>query len=293
MGKVAAASDRPGGWPLSPAIQAGSTTGSGFTLAAILVLAAGVRVAAALTVGSTPALHGDEAYYVAAARSLAGGLGHPDSVRGPGFPFLIAGVFRVFGERLIAVRLVQAGISLLMVAAVFDIARRRFGRPAGVSCGLICALEPELVHYTHFLWAEELFTTLLVLTIWALDRFESTTREGWAIAAGLFLGLAIITREIVLPFALLAAGWGWRKSGGDALSRARAALVFGLAVAVCVLPWTARNYARYHRVVLVSTLHWAAIAVGNLLPRDGSLLGRDPEADQFESRYFEIGDELK
>ncbi len=58
--------------------------------------------------GDAPALHGDEAYYVAAARSLAGGLGHPDSVRGPGLSFLIAGVFRVFGESLTAVRLVQA-----------------------------------------------------------------------------------------------------------------------------------------------------------------------------------------
>ncbi len=271
---------------------AGRPPDGGRALAAILVLAAGVRVAAALTVGGATALHGDEAYYVAAGRSLAAGLGYPDSVRGPGLPFLIAAVFRTFGESLTAVRLVQAAISLLVVAAVFDLARRRFDLPAAVAGGLICALAPELVHYTHFLWAETLFTTLLVLAVWALDRFGSTARERWVIGAGLGLGLAALAREMVLPFAALAAGWVFWRAGGDARRRARAALVLVAAVAAVVLPWTARNYARHHRVVLVSTLHWFPMAVGNLPLRDGSLFGRDPE-EQFASRYFGIPDELE
>jgi arylsulfatase A-like enzyme len=260
-------------------------------LAALLLLAAALRVAAVFTVGDVPSLHGDETYYVEAGRAVARGLGYPDSVRPPGWPFLVAGVFRVFGESLTAVRLAQVMLSLAVVALVFDVARRRFGARAALGAGLLCAILPELVHYTHFLWSETLFTTLLVLCIWALDRFETAPHARWAALAGAALGLAALTREMILPFALLAAAWVASVRAGPAARRLQGAALLLAACALVVLPWTIRNYARHRQVVVVSTIRWFPMVVGNLLPPDGSILGRDPE-QQFAARYFSIPDEL-
>jgi arylsulfatase A-like enzyme/4-amino-4-deoxy-L-arabinose transferase-like glycosyltransferase len=261
-------------------------------LAALLLLAAALRVAAALTVGDVPALHGDETYYVEAGRAVARGLGYPDSVRPPGWPFLVAAVFRIFGESLTALRLVQVAVSLVAVALVYDVARRRYGPRAALVAGLFCAVLPELVHYTHFLWSETLFTTLLVLAIWALDRFEGAPRARWALVAGAALGLAALTREMILPFAPLAAAWVAAVAPGPAARKARCAALLLAACALVVLPWTVRNYGRHGQLVVVSTIRWFPMVVGNLLPADGSILGRDPE-QQFAARYFAIPDELE
>jgi arylsulfatase A-like enzyme/4-amino-4-deoxy-L-arabinose transferase-like glycosyltransferase len=263
----------------------------GLVLAAVLLLAAALRVAAVLTIGDAPALHGDETYYVDAGRAIARGEGHPGSVRPPGFPFLIAGVFRAFGESLTAVRLAQVVLSLAVVAAVFDLGRRRFGWRAGVAAAILCAVLPELVHYTHFLWSETLFTTLLVAALWALDRFETSRDLRWVAVAGAALGLAALTREMILPFVPLAAAWVAVVAARPFARQAKAAGLLLAACAVVVLPWTARNYRRHGRVVPVATLRWFPMVVGNTLPADGSLLGRDPE-QQFAARYFSVPDEL-
>ena len=175
---------------------------------------------------------------------------------------------------------------------MFDVGRRRFSPRAGLAAAAIAAVLPELVHYTHFLWSETLFTTLMLCALWALDRFEWAPRPGWAALAGVFLGLAGLTREMILPFAVVAAAWTAWVAGGAARRRAVSAVLLLAACAAVVLPWTARNYARHGRVVLVSTIRWFPVASGNLLPADGSWLGRDPE-QQFATRYFSIPDELE
>lgn len=252
----------------------------------------GARLMVLAGVGEPPDLHGDEVDYVHAARSLLGGEGYPGSARPPGWPFLLSLVWRVFGPTLTAGRITQLLLSLLVALLICDWARRAYGPRAGLLSGLLCALHPTLASYGLFFWAEPLFAALLVLAFWSLYRFLETEQVRWVCLSGGALGLAALTRELVLYFVPLALLWLWRRRAGGPHAPARwlaPALLAG-GVLLTVLPWSARNTARQGQVVLVSTIRWLPVALGNLLPEDGSLLSPASDEDLVH-RYLAIPDE--
>ena len=227
-----------------------------------------------------------------AARSLERGDGYPGSMRPPGFPFFAAVVFRTTTESLLALRVAQIALSLVGMWFFFDLLRRRFGaRPALISSAIV-AFHPTLIHYTHFLWAENLVTTLLLAALWALDRWDASARQTWIVVAGLVLGALTLTREMAVYFVPFVVAWVFgRDPRRSTVDRITDVVVLTVVVAAVVLPWTARNYALHHRFVLVGTLQWFAIATGNLLPESNWIFGRGP-VRPFEIAYFEIHNEL-
>ncbi|MFM8412802.1 MAG: ArnT family glycosyltransferase [Alphaproteobacteria bacterium] len=259
-------------------------------LAIVLAVAAITRIAATLTVGSSPDLHGDEGDYVAAALSLARGRGYPGAVRAPGYPAWLAGVFAVFGESLAAARLAQVPLALAMVAMVFDLVRPRWGARAAAISAAVVALHPTLVSYGHFLWSETLVSTLLVACAWTLDRYSRSGRESWLAACGVATGLLVLSREMFAPLAL--AAWAWSAAGADPATWLRRGALLLLPAALLVLPWTARNHALLGRWVPVSTTRWMPMAQGNLLPADGSWL-RPSNGSDFLVRYRAVPGEVE
>ncbi|MCB1054642.1 MAG: glycosyltransferase family 39 protein, partial [Acidobacteria bacterium] len=250
-------------------------------LVALLLVAAAVRWLAWQPFRDVDTLRGDEAYYVRTARSIAAGEGHPGSFRPPLYPAAMALVLEASGDDLDAVRWAQIGLGLLLVVLVADLARRRFDERAGFVAGLAAAVQPSLVHYSHFLWSELLAATLLAATLWCLARWCQSRAMPWLIAGGLVLGATALTKEIWLYFAVVVAAWIlWSsrtiETRGKAWPPRRAwisALVFVLSAAAVVLPWTVRNTRLQGAPVLISTCRWFPIAVGNLLPEDDWLLG--------------------
>lgn len=263
------------------------------SIVVLFVLAAAVRLWALWAIGNAPELHGDEGYYIRAARSLARGDGYPGSMRPPVYPFFAAVVLRATNDSLQALRVAQIALSLVGLWFFLDLLRRRFGaRPALISSAVV-AFHPTLVHYTHFLWAETVVTTLLLAALWALDRWDATARRTWIVVAGLVLGALILTREMALYFVPLAVAWmlrrDVRRSIGD---RIKDLALLTVVVAAVVLPWTARNYTLHHRFVLVGTLKWFAIAEGNVLPDSNWVFDKAPTRS-FELAYAKIRDEVQ
>ncbi len=238
----------------------------------MLGVALGVRLLAlAPFAAATPVF--DESYYLNVAEGIARGHGHtlgmrpewaPGALRPPLFSFLLAGVLRVFGPSQPVLRAFQIPLSLLTVWLVFRIAARRYGTRGAGAAGLLCALSPSLVHYSHFLWAEHLAALLLTLFFFFVDRFDRGGRRRDLAAAGAALGLAALTKEVWVYFGAVAAAWllwGARPRWRAALPGAAILL---LALALTILPWTLRNQRALGRFVLVSTNQWFPIAMGNL-----------------------------
>jgi 4-amino-4-deoxy-L-arabinose transferase-like glycosyltransferase len=261
------------------------------SLTIVLATALASRIAALFLVGNVPTLHGDEQYYVAAARSIAGGLGYPGSARPPGFPAFLAVALAIGGDHLLAARCAQLAVSLAGVGLVFAIARASFGLRAGLLSGLVAAAHPTLVHYSHFLWAEPLVATLLLAVVWWCDRWSRTQLARFALLAGVALGAAALVRDMLLPFAALVALWMVAAAGVPRRRALVASSLLLVTVAACAAPWMARNARLHGTFVGVATTRWLAIAQGNLLPPwaeitasgSGTAFGRD---------YNAIGDEL-
>jgi len=192
---------------------------------------------------SARVLWGDEKTYVrAAAELLAGDRGWwTEPLWPPLYPQFVAGVVRLGGGSLTAVVLVQSVLLAATAAVLFDLTRRLTGsRAAGVAVAASTLGYPPLAAFSHYLWPEILHLFLFVALLWIL--VARIRRPVWCAFAGVVLGLALLSKSLLLPFApvlVLVAVWG----SSPRRAVRTIALVFGMAV-VTVSPVVVGNALR-------------------------------------------------
>jgi 4-amino-4-deoxy-L-arabinose transferase-like glycosyltransferase len=167
----------------------------------IALIALGLRL---IHLDHTPQV--DELNHVLAARSLlsdgtlsiAGGLPYP---RAWLFTYLVAGLFRAFGESLVVARLPSVVAGTMLALAVFVWVRRAAGRGAAWTAGLLVALAPQALYQSQ----QARFYALQALAFWigAALVYEAEARSvarrhriGLAAAAGLALAFALHLQQI-------------------------------------------------------------------------------------------------
>jgi len=197
----------------------------------------------------------DEAEYQHVARNVLSGHGlqlSPEAiaVRPPGYPVFLAGIYMVLGrESLLAVWLVQAVLSALVVWQVFALAGRVFGSSAGLLAAALVVVDPFQIYFCGRLLNETVFITLLLALIYCILRMQQDWR--WLVAAGVCAGLGCLVKPSIwyltafsFPFLLLAMR-NWRRA---------AMLVIGLVAIqiVVVLPWMLRNQRRLGKLTLTT-----------------------------------------
>ena len=118
-----------------------------YALPLTLLLAFVVRVA--LIVRAPGVLDGDEALVGIQAESIAAGAAHPLPVyfygqhyMGALEAYLAAGVFRLAGPSVVALRMVPLLFALLLVLLTYELARRVVGRQAALVAAILTALAP-------------------------------------------------------------------------------------------------------------------------------------------------------
>ncbi len=160
--------------------------------------------------------------------------------RGPVYPYLVAVLFMLSGGYALGVvQVFQAVLHAATTVVVFRIAGRLYDRRTALRAQLLCALHPILLWYTGRIWIETTHAFMLALAaLTALVLYERVTLRA-ALGAGIALGVASLTKSVVMLFPVLLALLLLRRYGARGLN-------YGLiVVAVCtlvILPWTVRNY---------------------------------------------------
>ena len=161
-------------------------------------------------------------------------------IHGPLYPLFLAGLIRLTGGGMFAIRLVQAVVSMLAVVPFYLILRRYFANrrdrmrflPDVFAAVYVCY--PPLVAMQCEFFAETLLLPLLSAAAWFYAGRPRTTRS--LALCGLFCGLAVSTHplSVFFPVLLIFA----ELFRGRARLRRSAALGLGclLGVFVCVLP---------------------------------------------------------
>ena len=248
------------GWPPRP----------GGAWLAILVAALGVRVAF-VAVLPRAILWADAQEYEAAGRQLyEHGTYGLQALRPPGYPTLIAAVYHLFGENLLALRLVEALLAVVSVALIGLIGTRVFGRRAGLIAGAIAALHPVLAFLPSTQYSES--TLVLVIALGLAATFAALGRGRWwrwLIAGALFGAATLVRANTVGLFPGLALGLAL------ALRRARRgilapALTFGLGLALAIAPWVIRDHHVMGRWFFISTGGGRQLWLGNNPAANGS-----------------------
>lgn len=187
----------------------------------------------------------------------------------PGYEALLGGTFALAGPDALAAKCVQLALSLGLVALVYALGRRAAGRRAGRIAAWLAALDPTFIAYTHYLFSETLFLTLLGAAMLAV-AWDPEGRSGRARGlAGALFGLAGLTRSVALYFLPLWAAWEWLRGRRRRALHATGILAAALAL---VAPWTAWNAVRYRAFQLVdATLVDAAYFAFSEVPMNQDL----------------------
>jgi hypothetical protein len=211
------------------------------------------------------------------ARSIAGGHGYgnpmfvetgPTAWMTPIYPYLLAGVFKLFGiySRTSAVVILgfNSLFSALVCIPVFFIAQRSFGRSVAIVACWMWALWPYSIYIASgFVWETCLSALLLaILFLWTLKLKEQHGRWSW-LGFGMLWGFSALTNASILSLSPFLAGWAlyplWRNRQG--WLKATALVVFGLGIAL--LPWEVRNYCTFHSPIPLRDNFWLEVWVGN------------------------------
>jgi 4-amino-4-deoxy-L-arabinose transferase-like glycosyltransferase len=197
------------------------------------------------------------------ARSIATGQGfsspYPEptgatALMAPVYPYLLAGVFKLFGIYTAASALVILALnnlfSSLTCLPVFLIGRRVFGLRVAARAGWAWALFPYSIALSNlWVWETSLTTLLLSLLLLATLHLERSD-SFWAWTGyALLWGLATLTSPAVLSTLPLLGAWVWLRHWRRGSNCTGRAVVASLIFLFCVTPWLWRNDRTFGRFI--------------------------------------------
>lgn len=258
-------------------------------LVAILAISVMARIAAALYMGNAvevlPGTFDQVSYHALALRVLGG---HGFSFEYPSWPMTAAGaptahwsflytlylaaVYALFGPNPLVARLIQAVIvGVLQPYLAYRLGKHIYGERTGLLAAAFTAIYIYFIYYAATLMTEPFYITAILGALLGLLHLRRATpgRESRvAMVVGVALGIAVLLRQLFLlliPFPLLWLALVWltdrrRLAASEPDDRAvarrapwRAMAIITGVVALMILPFTAYNYARYDRFVLLNT----------------------------------------
>ena len=196
--------------------------------------------------------------------SSIGKKGGPAAFRPPGYPHALAAVYSVTGvadsaSRFAVGRYFSALLGVTTVGLIGLVAWHIWGPLVALVGMALAAVYPPLVTIGSAMLSEPLMITVMFGGVAAMLQHRRSRLLRWALLAGVFAGIAALTRTnggLVIP--ILAAGI-WSRP-----LFSRASLVplatFLATTALVLLPWTIRNARAFGEFIPVSTQSGLTIA---------------------------------
>lgn len=235
--------------------------------AGVFLLALALRLVYIAQAGSDPffeALGLDAKYYDdEALRILAGTLPREPYFMGPLYSYFLAGVYAVAGHSYDAVRVLQCVMGAATAVAAWGIARRLAGAAAAVVAGVLVAIYPEFIFYSGSILYPTLAALLDTAAIYFFVEHARSARARDLALGGFLLGLSAVGQATVLAVAPGILVWIWLLERRDARRTIRRAAPLLAALAVAILPVTARNIVVGGEPVLLTSNGGLNFYIGN------------------------------
>jgi hypothetical protein len=167
--------------------------------------------------------------------------------RPPLLPAVLSATYRIFGRQFAPIRIINCVCLALACTLIFLFLFSRCGALPGLLAALLFVIvEPRLRLYPQAVLTECLgclFATVCVGTLLVVVKRQSTR---WAIAAGLFTGMAILTRNVFAVWAPVMAIVIYalarpREAKWLSLAAVRLPVIFTAACLTLLAPWMVRN----------------------------------------------------
>jgi 4-amino-4-deoxy-L-arabinose transferase-like glycosyltransferase len=214
---------------------------------------------------------GQAAYSIASGHGLAGAFrstNGPTAALTPVFPYILAGVFLVFGSFTKASALVILGVqnvfSALTCIPIYYSAKKSFGVRQAAWSAWLWVLFPYAIYFSvGEIWDRSLsallLTVILMITLYLEDR---NTLSMWALA-GLVSGCAVVTNPSILSVLPFLGLWAGYRLSQKRQKWVASAAVAALVAAALILPLMIRNDYAVHRGLVLRDNFWLEFVVGN------------------------------
>jgi hypothetical protein len=211
------------------------------------------------------------------AKSIATGKGFSSPLRVPTgptawltpiYPYLLAGVFKLFGVFTYTSNYVIIFINFIFSAftciPIYFIAKRLGGPNLAAGAAWAWALYPSAILIPfEWIWDTSLSALMAGFVMWATMAVVDSRRVRDWIGYGLLWGVALMTNASfasVLPFLF---GWlVWKLLKGRA-RWVQLPAVAALAAMMCCVPWTIRNYITFHKFIPLRSNFGLELWLGN------------------------------
>lgn len=203
----------------------------------------------------------DSLFYDFAGSTLAAGkgyihfYGYPTAQWPPGYPLVLAAIYKVFGHSIILAKLLNAFAGAAACLLIYAIGAKVFSRKVGFLAAAILALFPSQIYYSTLILTEALspalFAVLLLLVLaWTVERENPTPVR--LLLLGVLLGAAALMRsEIAVLLLAVLLVWKLMIPSWREFARRAALLVVGMVLVI--MPWTVRNAVSMHAFIPISS----------------------------------------
>jgi 4-amino-4-deoxy-L-arabinose transferase-like glycosyltransferase len=235
-------------------------------------------------------------------RSLA--LGHgfsnpydgntgPTAWEPPLYPYLIGGVFKLFGVYTQAsawvLLAINSAFAALTTIPIFWIAHRTFSRRIAIWSAYAWALNPYVWYWSiHWIW-DTTFTPFVLAYIFllALELTEWPGSSGWLLF-GMVYGIGALANPTMLAFLPFCGLWVWRERYRNGLTSLRGVALASLTFFIVLSPWLIRNTHVFHRFVFLRDDFGLQFRLGNGPSADGMLMAYlQPNLNKLELEKFQ------
>ncbi len=215
------------------------------------------------------------------ARSLASGEGFsspfhahtgPTAWVAPLYPFLIAGVFKLFGIYTNTSSFILLALNSLFSAltcwTIYLIAKKTFDQKTALWAAWLWAVLPYVLYWCiRWVWETSLTALLLSLMVLiALELEKSANLKLWILNGLLWAALAL-TNPSVLSLLPFMAGWIFYQQYRNHVAGLKriftSALLAGIVFIAGISPWTLRNHRVFGRWIFIRSNFGAELRMGN------------------------------
>ena len=222
-----------------------------------------------------------------------GGSTGPSAWEPSPYPYLIGGVFKIFGVYTYSSAWVLLSINSffasLTTIPVYLIAHRTFGAHVAIWSARAWALNPYVWYWSiHWIW-DTTFTPLILALIFLIS-LELEQWPGWRgwILFGALWGVGALANPTMLSFLPFCGLWVWRQRYRRGLPSLVGVVLSSFVFFLVLSPWLVRNYATFGRFVFIRDDFGLQFRLGNNKFADGMLIATlQPNLNQPELEKFE------
>jgi 4-amino-4-deoxy-L-arabinose transferase-like glycosyltransferase len=216
----------------------------------------------------------------------------------PLYPYLIAGVFHVFGiysrASALALLSINSVFSALTCIPIFLIARRMFSEKVAVGSAWTWALLPYVMYWcTRWVWETSLSALLLAMIFWlALTMEDRDGLQPW-LEFGLLWGITALNSPVLLTFLPVSGLWAWYHRAKRRKPSLAGVVLASVVFIACLAPWTVRNYQTFGKFIFIRDNFGAELRLGNGNGADGTWMQHlHPTQDIYGMRQYTAMGEL-